>query len=225
MQLMSGKTRWLYLLPLLFIALIFIYFRHADEEVTKALLEEKYVVIQESVEMLTASVDADARRERSGYGDNIRDAVEYLDNLDQIFAAAYKVTGDKLELITDRNFETSIFEPLDYPEFRKAIENDASGKLVIGYTPERQTYRDLHLYFRWMPTFEGAEEHFLVVAGVSKYSVATSVPVWISSRVWAVCSLTFILNVFLIAEIVQLGHVWAARKGDEKWRPLPHGGQ
>jgi len=136
----------------------------------QSMLMEKYVDVVAKVDMLAAAVDANPERHWEDHEHNIRDSVEFLDRLHQIYAAVYKPINGVLELISERTFETSIYEPFSYAEFIEAIEQD-SGGLVIGYSPIEQARRDLHIYFRWMPLYAEPGERFLVVAGVSKYSI------------------------------------------------------
>ena len=195
------KLLWL-LLPLVIIYTQFFYFRGASVEIKQALLQEKHAEITHCVDMLGAAVDANIYRDWEAHQRNIVDSVEYLDNLYQVYAGAYKETPDGLVLITDRQFETSIFEPFDYPEFVAAVTEER-GSLVIGYTPEQQEYRELHLYFRWMPSYSDPSERYLVVAGVSEHSVTAQVSEWASVEQIASILISLVLNVVLVVLVVR----------------------
>ena len=179
-----GILKYLILIPLIILISTAFYHRNATKQINATLLSEKCISVQHTVDMLAASQVA-------ANEDNIKSAVEYLDKLFQIYAEAYKVSGDEYVLISERYFETSIFVPFHYPEFVNAITKHESGNLVIGYTPEEQIYRDLHIYFRWI-------NQYLVIAGVSQYSIVSDIPVIVSTGQWANIVITFLLNTWLI---------------------------
>ena len=205
----SKKLRFLLLIPLLFLICDAVYWRYATKEIDDSHLREKYVEIVNFVDMLTITVNADVARGRSGYGDGIRDATEFIDNLHQVFAAAYRLEPDgNLLLLTSRTYETSIFEPLDYPSFCEKIQTGDSGEITIGYTPENQAYRELHLYFRWMPTVINAAEKYLVVAGISEHSVTSHMALWVSIGQWVSTIIVFSLIVWLVVMLADCyGHL------------------
>ena len=138
--------------------------------------------------MLAAGVEAEPDRPWYDHEYNIRDAVEYLDNLPQIYAAAFKVVCDEHVLFTERFAESSPFKPFDYPDFEAAITSQVFDHIVINYTPEGQLNRDLHVYFRWMPLYSGSGEQYLVVVGVSKYSIVSNAYIWLSAGMWILVS-------------------------------------
>jgi hypothetical protein len=167
--------------------------------------------------MLAAVVDADLNREWFDHERNIQNSMEFLDRLYQVYGSAYKIADGQLVLITERFYETSPFEPLEFPEFWDAIFTQESGSLIIGYTPEGQDYRDLHLYFRWMPLYFPADERYLVIAGVSKDSITSTLALWVSIGQWVSMAITFLINAWLITLLARLGYIYEERDGD-KWR-------
>ena len=211
------KKRYLLLIPLALLLFNALFFQFSNKKIQEAILDEKLVAIIEKTDMLAASVEANPERPWYEHEQNIRDAVEYMDRLYQVYGGAYKSIGGELVQFTDRYYETTIFEPLEYPEFIAAINADDSGKIVIGYTPENQTYRELHLYFRWMPLYSASNERYLVVGGVSQYSIVTQIPVWVSTGQWISMAITFVMQIWIVVMLAQLGHIWEQRKGD-KWR-------
>ena len=200
--------RYLILLPAVFLLANAMFFQYATRKIKETMLQEKIVEITDAVDALAAAVDANPDRIWYEHELNIIGSAEYLDSRYQVFCGAYKPIDGELVLITERFYETSIFEPLDYPDFTEAIHRQESGSLIIGYAPENQTYRELHLYFRWMPLYSAAGERYLVVAGVSLYSIVTQIPTWISAGQWVSIAVTFALNVWLILMIARLGNFY-----------------
>jgi len=78
----------------------------------------------------------------------------------------------------------------------------------------------LHLYYRWMPLYSPEHERFLVIGGVSSYSVTKNVSLWVSVGQWVSMIITFALNIWLVLLITRLGNVYESRTGD-KWREEP----
>ena len=143
----SRKKYWI-LLPVVFLLLNALCFQYAVRKIESAMLRQKLVEVTDAIDMLAAAVEANPDRLWSEHERNICGSAEYLDGLYQIYCAAYKPVDGELTLITTRQFETTVFEPLNYPEFLEAIHTKEAGGLVIGYTPEDQPYRELHLYSR-----------------------------------------------------------------------------
>ena len=212
----DGRKKYLLLLPVAFLLLNAIYFQYAVKKIDDAILQEKYVEIMDAIDMLAAAVEANPDRAPLDHERNICGSVEYLDSLYQIFCAAYKPVDGELTMITERYYETSMFEPMEYQDFIDAIHTRESGGLVIGYTPERQPYMELHVYFRWMPHYSDANERYLIVGAVSRHSVVTEIPVWVSAGQWASMAVTFVLNVWLIFLIVRAGSVWEQHDGEKQ---------
>jgi hypothetical protein len=181
------------------------------------MLREKYLEVLHAADMLAAAVEANPQREWIDHERNIIDSIEYLDRLYQVYAAAYKPTDGGLALLTNRYYETTPLEPIDYTIFMEAIFAQESGDLVIGFAPENQPYLDVHLYYRWMPRYSPAGERYLVVTGVTERSIVSKIPLWVSTGQWAGMAVTFTLNIWLVVLLTRLGYIYEQRKGD-KWR-------
>jgi len=208
----NNKWKYLILVPIIFLVANGIYFRHAAKEIQNALLSEKYREAVDIVDMLAAAVEANAERRWLDHEQNMVASVEFIDRLYQVYAGAYKPVGGELALVTERHYETSPFEPFDFAEFAEMAAARESGDLVVGYAPEAQPYRGLHLYFRWMPLYSPPGERYLVVAGVSQYSVTSTIPLWVSAGQWVSMALTFAINVSLILLIARLGYIYERRR-------------
>lgn len=196
--------RYLFLLPALILIINALFFKFATEEINGTLLREKYVEIVNAVDMLGAAVEADPDRSWIDHVDSIRCSVEFLDSLHQVYAALYMRADDRIALLSAREYETSPLDPMEYVSFREAVLSCDSGSVVIGYAPESQTYRNMHIYFKWMPSYSSGDERFLVVAGVSSYSVSTSIALWVSAGQWASMGITFALNLWLVFMLLRI---------------------
>jgi len=202
------RYRFLFLTPILLLVINALYFSAVTKEIDKALLEEKYDEIVLTIDMLSEAVEANPTRLWEEHEHNIVHSVEFLDKQFQIYAEVFKAVGDDLVSITQRYAETSLFEVFSYPMFCTAIASQESGKLSIGYTPQHQDYRELLLYFRWMPLYSDPSQRFLVVAGVSHHSVTVSIAEWVTIGQLASMMATFLINIMLVLLLARLSHLY-----------------
>ena len=173
------------------------------KELENAFLNERVVTMTDAVDMLAAGVEAEPARPWFDHELNIRDAVEHLDRVEQVYAAAFKVVGGRPVRFTERHYETSPFEPFSYAELEDAIQCRDYGHVIITYTPEGQQVRDIHVYFRWMPLYSEAGEKYLVVTGVSKYSIVSNAYVLLSVGLWVLTVYTAAVTVRSIMRSAQ----------------------
>ena len=188
-----SRCKYLLILPFVFLILTAIYFQSAVRHINDTLLHEMYIAKIETVNTLAAGIEAIPERLRHEHMAAIKESVEYIDKLHQIYGAAYMNTDGGLTLLTKRSYETSVFEPMEYPEFLEAIRTRDRDAITINYIPERQNNRDLYIYFRWV-----LNRQYLLIIGVSRHSVVSEIPVIVSSGVWINTVMTFVLNVLLI---------------------------
>jgi len=213
-----SMEKYLLLLPIAFLLLNAYYYMHVTREIQRVLLDERFVELVSVVDMISAIAETDIEYKQSTYEETVYiAAVEFIDKLNQVYAGLYKMVDNEPTLISKRYYETSTFEPFDFPDFTTIAFSSENGYAVIGYTPEMQTYRELHLYYRWMPEMPDSLEHYLIVAGVSQHSVATTISLWVSIGQWISMALTLSIQVWLIIRLTQLGYIYEQRTGD-KWR-------
>jgi len=87
----NRKRKYLTILPFVFLILNAFYYMHASDEIQNTLLQEKYEEITNAVDMLAAAVEANPERVWQEHEHNIRDSVEFMDQLYQLYAGAYKL--------------------------------------------------------------------------------------------------------------------------------------
>jgi hypothetical protein len=207
------RRKYLLLIPVVFLLFNAFYNLYVIRSIKDVLLEEKYIETVNSIDMLGAAVDANNSRYWEDHEQNISASINFMDNLPMVFAAAYKPVDGVYTLITEREYSTN-FDPMVYSEFIKAIKTQTSGGVVVGFTPEGGDYRKLHLNFRYMPTYSPPEERYLVVTGVSHYSVMVHVPTIFTFGQWVSTLITFAINVWLIALIARHGRDCKCEKRD-----------
>ena len=183
-----------------------------------AFLRERVMTTTDAVDMLAAAVEANPDRQWYDHEFNIRDGVEHLDQVEQVYAAAFKVVDGEYRLFTARYAETSPFEPFDFPAFVEAVKTQYYGHIVINYSPEGQSARDLHVYFRWMPLYSGSGEQYLVVVGVSKYSIVSNAYMWVSIGLWILVIAVAIPTVRCILQVAECGIAPKEKKSRDRGR-------
>jgi hypothetical protein len=205
------RRKYVFLIPVVFLLINAFYNIYVIQAIKDVLLEEKFIETVNSVDMLGAAVYANNGRFWEDNEQNIIDSINFLDNLPMVFAAAYKPVDGAYRLITERE-ETTNFDPMLYGEFTREIKTQLRGDVVVGFMPEDGNNRDVHLHFRYMPTYAPPEERFLVVTGVSHNSVMVHVPAVFTFGQWISTVITFVINVWLIALIAHYG----SNNGKEK---------
>ena len=93
--------------------------------------------------------------------------------------------------------------------------------MCLPFTPAGDAERDMLVHFRWIPTDSSLDGRYLVVVGISSYSVSTEIPQWVSVGQIVSMTITCIITVGVVIMAIQLGYIYDARDGDtlsEKWR-------
>ena len=188
--------------------------QRAQDEINDTLLHGKMLEVEHIVDVIAAASEANPSRTWGHHLSNIKDSVGYLDELPLVFAAAYMPTNNGLEIITRRDNATT-FSPLVYPEFLTAVKNSERGELVIGFHPDGGLYRDMHLYFRWMPLYSPPDERYLVVTAVSEFSITIKVADWVLSTPLRNTIMTGLICLWNIIMSLRMGKIWSKRKGEK----------
>jgi len=181
----SGKKKLLLFIPFLAVVIIYISVQFSGNITQNLLLREKFVAIHNMVDAIEASVNVESEADVETLLVHSLSSVAYIDGLPYVYAAAFTVQDDNLLLLSERDNATD-FNPLEYADFINATSNNHVGELVIGFTPEGLPYRDLLMYYKWMPT----ELPYLIVIGVSKYSVTTQIPAVMNMNLWIMLFVT-----------------------------------
>ena len=190
--------------------MLFTFIRSASQ---KNVLDNKFEEAVHELGMLAAAVNADPDRPWYSHNLNLLKSIEYLDELPFTFAALYMPYNTRLHLASKRDNATN-FDPREFEAFNEAVREQVSGELIIGFTPIGMKYRDMHLYFRWMPEYSKPSERYLLVVAVSEYSITIKLSVWIS---YALQSISIPLALFfgwVLYLKLELGAIIAMRKGD-----------
>ena len=189
------------------------------------LLDNKFEEVKNELGMIAAAVNADPADPWHSHEDNILHFMAFLDAKPLTFAAAYMPEGTDLKLLTERDNATN-FDPREFDVFTDAVRENDMGSLVIGFTPTNGGYRDMHLYYMWVPDYSAPHERYLLVAAVSRFSITIKLGRWITIANLAGVIFNFLLCCYNIFYKTSLGHVSGMRLGNvlaAKFRPLDRG--
>ena len=206
MRFRDRSKKYLVLLPFVVLLASILFYSFATNEIQQTLLRNKINDMVHIIQMIDAGVGATPERPWQSHEASLRNAIEYIDRLPQVFAAVYVHDGDGLRIITERWYETSPLDPLTRPEFWKAIENNDSGSIIIGDTPDFQRYRDNLLYYQWMPDYSPHEERYLVAVAVSDFAIDPAVALWVAIGQLAGIAVSFLLSLWLVIIIIRKGY-------------------
>ena len=220
----NRKWKWLILLPVIVLVVSCVANKMVDREIKRVALEQKKVELTNVIDLIALSLDRDNEAEADKYEQNLIDMVQFVDNMYQVYAAVYRADSGEFYTLTGRTATIRPFIPFDHEAFTEAIMAQESGYVTVVFDPgEPEEARDLHLYFRWAPEHFTKEDRYLIVGGVSRYSVTAKTDVLVSIVPIANTLLTFLLMIFAVLLITRLGFVYDLRMGN-KWRDKRGGG-
>ena len=213
--------KYLFLLPIILMVAFSLFFYHLTEEINNELLHEKFVEKRTNIDLIDTQIDRfieiDADWGKYDYQSIIAYNMQYIDELPMTFAATY---DENFKPISERSlsYENAPFEPVDYPEFIQAAANNEKGELILKFKPANDIERDMHVYYRWVPSDSSLDNRFLTVVAISKYSITTVSEKWIGYGALALIIITTILNFTMVALICRLGQIYMTRSQKYKWR-------
>ena len=180
----NGKaSRYLVLvLSVLAMVGIIIFNMFITQEIPRVLLAEKFEEKQQAVDGIAGDIDGLIQRDSDwgtyDYEWMLAQRMAAEDAKAFTFAALYSEALDNLS--ARHPSYTSAYEPLELPEFRGQVQIQEHGTAVLPFTPEGQPERDMHIYFRWVPTDTELEHRYLLVVAISEYSITNSISEWVS---------------------------------------------
>ena len=213
--------RYLFLLPITIMISFSLFFYQVLEEVNLELLHEKFVEKRTNINLIGTQIDRfieiDADWEQYDYQSIIAYNMQYIDELPMTFAAAY---DEHFNPLSERSlsYEDAPFEPTVFPEFIRAAIDNENGELILKFKPTNDAERDMHVYYRWVPSNPSLNNRFLIVVAISKYSITTASAKWIEYGAIFLIIITSTLNFVMVALICRLGQIYSARAKKNKWR-------
>ena len=220
-SLLNGFGKYLLPAALFVLAAFCAYFYFALNHYDTVLLEEKIYDRKFEMNLICDEIDRFAELDNDwgvyDYEHILSYVVEQIDATSGTYAELFR---HDMSGISNRTplFYNAPFDPMKYPEIVHAITQNENGEITVWFDQESVEAHDLHLYYRWIPTDKRLNNRLLVMIGVSKYSVSAKISAWIT---YGAVALIVVSSLFIVTTIIllcQLGYIWMARKGENKWR-------
>jgi len=212
--------RYLSLLPLLIMVLAIMYFSGLTTEINHTLLEEKKTEKHLTLDLIDEQIDLfiakDADWNMYDYESILAGSIASLDAQPFVFAALY---DENLQNVSARTPSyNSSFEPLENTAFHEEVLNNETGHAIINYTPTDSVPRDMHVYYRWVPTDASLSARYLTIVAVSEFSITNHTANWVGWGATALIVVVTILNIAMVALLSYLGHIYSLRDGTKHRR-------
>ena len=219
-KLLNTRLRYLVVVvPCIIIVLFGMAYKVLEIEIENSLLHEKFIEKQQSVDLIASQIDAyvaaDADWGIYNYEVILSEGLAQVDAQAFTYAALYDAHLENISARTPSY--SSAFEPLEDIAFADTVLTTEYGEYVMPYTPDGDATRDMHIYYRWIPTDSELEGRYLAIVAVSKYSIQSTLPhgVWtLPIAIGTIATMFITASVWLLC---YLGKVYISRKGEKWW--------
>ena len=188
-------------------------------EIESSLLAEKETEKRRAIDLIAENIDtfiaADADWGVYDYESILSAGIAQIDARAFTYAALYDEALDNVSARTPSY--SSSYEPLQDPAFRSTVQSNANGTYIMPFTPEGDATRDMHLYYRWIPSDDTLEGRYLAIVAISRYSVENTLPRGVWTLPAALCATVTIAVTGVVWLLCFLGDIYINRKGT-KWR-------
>ena len=186
----SGRKKWLLLLPVILLICLIILIKISDNVIHQIMLQEKYVSVCDTVNTYGRAANVTNAKTIDAFElHTLREAVESLDRLPYIYGALYRIDEyGELERISGRYAENpahAAFDVHNYAAFVKMANEKQNGHITLRVTDSPLGEHDALIYYRWAPVTLPAQDRYLIVGGVTQFSVVTAIPAVINLSLWA----------------------------------------
>jgi len=205
----SGNKKWLLMIPVVVLSFLFWFQSLSGRAIEQLLLQEKTHERRQHTEFLHAMMETFIEKgiNTEGRGDILVEAVNYIEsNFDSTFAQVYDENLTPLNVLKPGIGGGQKHNPLEYPVFVDAVQNNGAGDLVYWYETPQAGGRDVYMTYRWMPSDPShPEERYLVAIAISKYSITTHIPMVFDAVIWVMMFAVTLTLLFMCFVIVRQG--------------------
>ena len=216
--------KYFFVLAILVLVLFCCYFNYAFHSVEDTLVKEQAWEKIQDLNLLSGIVDLlveiDKDTDHSyGYDEVLKFAVQYIEtHYTSTFAQVFDDNLTPLTLLSLGVGGGKKHNPLDYPEFVEAVENNDSGSLVYWYETEQAGGRYIHMCFCWVPTDQSCTSRYLIAIGISKFTIKESIDYKVTYGAVALIAVTAVLIIVTVILLLKLGYIYEQREEGDKWR-------
>ena len=201
-----------------------LYFPYAFKENDERLVREQAWEKQQDIGLLCGIVDKIVEMDKAtvlnhGYEEVLQFAVQHIEaNYTSTFAQAFDEDLNALTPLSPGVGGGQKHNPLDYPEFVEAVNNNEFGSLVYWYETEQAGGRYIHMCFRWVPTDTSYTSRYLIAVGISKFTVNESIDLKVRYGALTLIIITAVFIIMTTLMLCRLGYIYEQREEGDKWR-------
>ena len=215
-NILNSKTRYLLVvIPFALILGFAVAYMRLSAQIDASLLHEKFAEKQQSIDLLAAQTDAYIDADAIDYEHILAAGMAQIDAQAYTYAALYDAVLDNISARTPSY--SSSFEPLEDDTFRDTVMHSESGSYIMPYKPPDDVVRDMHIYYRWIPSDSTSGNRYVAIVAVSQYSVESTLPVGVWVLPIVLCGATTLVITAAVWLLRYLGEIYVSRNG-QKWR-------
>ena len=180
------------------------YFSWAIPHFGDVLLEEKRISRQFDIDLICDEIDRyveqDKNWETYRYKQILAQCVSKIDATGGTYAELF---NENFESLSERHpyFANFSFDPRTYSALIGEIKRQNRGEMTVFVNEESVPAHDMHVYWRWVPTSPEYQNRLLVVLGVSKYALDSSVSDWIT---YGAIALIITASTFIVGCVIYI---------------------
>jgi len=216
MQIFNNKRKYLPVVAILILVGFCLFFNYAFKAHENVLVCEKAFEKQQDICLLSGIIDKLAEINRQSHEEILKYEIQFIEaNFNSTFAQAYDAELNPLTPLHLGVGGSRKHNPLDYPEFVEAVQNNEFGNLVYSYTTEQAGSCDIYMAFRWMPSNPEYPERYLVAVGISKLTISEQID---TMAIYGAVALIIIAGIYIIGcsiLIVRLGDIYDHQESEK----------
>jgi len=187
---LKGRRLFLFLIVAAVALAYLFFFQNVFQEIENLKLQEKIYDIERDVNIIANGIKFDAENMRHDDWEANREfldakvalGISEIDKEYAILARLYK-GDDLIKISTATHTFDEPFDPLSYPDL---VDEIKAHRNTRGSFPYSVTWygagdggHDLHLRYRWVPIVDHVDDPYLIIIGVSRYSIQSSIQTWL----------------------------------------------
>ena len=160
-----------------------VYFSWAIPHVAEVLLEEKRISRQFDIDLICDEIDLYVEQDKNWETYRYRQILSHMvSKIDATPGTYAELFDDNFVTMSERTplVDAAPFDPREYPQLNLAMKTQDRGEMKVWFDKKHIQPYDMHVYWRWVPTNHEHSHRLLVVIGVSKYSLDSSISGWIT---------------------------------------------
>ena len=226
-EIFNDRRKYLLLLPLLLAAVSSLYFYYTYQQMETKLVLENFANKKMIVRLLTQNVSKYAEIDKDWDTYNYKDIIIYdVSRIDEAKGTYAELFDEKMTPMSPRapSFAGNPFLIEKFPDVIARILSNEHGEAIVPFAKDATSSpHDLYLYWEWLPSDTSLKNRYVVLVGVSKYSLNAEIGKWLAYGAIGIILLLAVLLVITIIAQCDIGWVRDFREGDDKYRSKDRG--